>query len=134
MLIAPVTTVFYDSGFLIGLKGFVAAIVGGLVSYPLAAAAAVFVGIVEAFASFWASSFKEIIVFMIIIPVLLVRSLTTAPYGGRGVSDAVGPALAFSRVIAGALLPSAAGRAGVLGHACSTTSGSARWWRSAWWC
>jgi branched-chain amino acid transport system permease protein len=76
VLIAPVTTVFYDSGFLIGLKGFVAAIVGGLVSYPLAAAAAVLVGIVEAFASFWASSFKEIIVFTIIIPVLLVRSLT----------------------------------------------------------
>jgi branched-chain amino acid transport system permease protein len=76
VLIAPVTTVFYDSGFLIGLKGFVAAIVGGLVSYPVAAAAALFVGIVEAFASFWASSFKEIIVFTIIIPVLLVRSLT----------------------------------------------------------
>ena len=54
-------------------------------SYPLAAAAAVFVGIVEAFASFWASSFKEIIVFMIIIPVLLVRSLTTDPHRGRGV-------------------------------------------------
>ena len=47
-----------------------------LVSYPLAAGAAVFVGIVEALASFWASSFKEIIVFTIIIPVLLVRSLT----------------------------------------------------------
>ena len=77
VLIAPVTTVFYDSGFLIGLKGFVAAIVGGLVSYPLAVAAAVFVGVVEAFASFWASSFKEIIVFMIIIPVLVLRSLTT---------------------------------------------------------
>jgi len=77
ILIVPVTTIYYDSGFLIGLKGFVAAIVGGLVSYPLAAAAAVFVGIVEAFASYWASSFKEIIVFMIIIPVLLVRSLTT---------------------------------------------------------
>jgi branched-chain amino acid transport system permease protein len=76
ILIAPVTTVFYDSGFLIGLKGFVAAIVGGLISYPLAAAAAIFVGIIEAFASFYASSFKEIIVFMLIIPVLLVRSLT----------------------------------------------------------
>jgi branched-chain amino acid transport system permease protein len=75
VLIAPVTTVFYDSGFLIGLKGFVAAIVGGLVSYPLAAAAAVLVGVVEAFASFWASSFKEVIVFLIIIPVLIVRSL-----------------------------------------------------------
>ncbi len=77
ILIAPVTTVFYDSGFLIGLKGFVAAIVGGLVSYPLAAAAAVLVGVVEAFASFWASSFKEVIVFLIIIPVLIVRSLVS---------------------------------------------------------
>lgn len=77
VLIAPVTTVFYDSGFLIGLKGFVAAIVGGLVSYPLAAAAALLVGIVEAFASFWASSFKEVIVFLIILPVLLLRSLTS---------------------------------------------------------
>jgi branched-chain amino acid transport system permease protein len=77
VLIVPITTIYYDSGFLIGLKGFVAAIVGGLVSYPLAAGAAVFVGVVEAFASFWASSFKEIIVFMIIIPVLLVRTLTT---------------------------------------------------------
>jgi branched-chain amino acid transport system permease protein len=76
ILIAPVTTVFYDSGFLIGLKGFVAAIVGGLISYPLAVGAAVFVGIVEALASFYASSFKEIIVFMLIIPVLLARSLT----------------------------------------------------------
>jgi hypothetical protein len=30
------TTIYYDSGFLIGLKGFVGAIIGGLVSYPLA--------------------------------------------------------------------------------------------------
>jgi branched-chain amino acid transport system permease protein len=77
VLIASVTNVFYDHGFLIGLKGFVAAIVGGLISYPLAAAAALLVGIIESFASFYWSSFKEIIVFMLIIPVLLVRSLTT---------------------------------------------------------
>jgi branched-chain amino acid transport system permease protein len=74
-LIVPMTTMYYDSGFLIGLKGFVAAIVGGLVSYPLAAAAALFVGIAEAFGSFYASAFKEIIVFSLVIPVLLVRSL-----------------------------------------------------------
>src|SRR4030067_1347589 len=37
-LIAPITTIYYDSGFLVGLKGFVGAIMGGLVSYPLAAA------------------------------------------------------------------------------------------------
>ncbi|WP_413206058.1 branched-chain amino acid ABC transporter permease [Rhodospirillum sp. A1_3_36] len=75
VLIAPITTIFYDSGFLIGLKGFVAAIIGGLVSYPISAAAAILVGLVEAFASFEASSFKEVIVFTIIIPVLLWQSL-----------------------------------------------------------
>ncbi len=78
VLIAPLTTIYYDSGFLIGLKGFVAAIVGGLVSTPLAVLAALGVGIVESFASFWASSFKEVIVFTVIIPVLLWRSLRHA--------------------------------------------------------
>ncbi len=74
VLIAPLTTIYYDSGFLIGLKGFVAAIVGGLASYPLAVLAAVLVGIIESFSSFWASAFKEVIVFTVIIPVLLWRS------------------------------------------------------------
>jgi len=75
ILIAPLTTVYYDSGFLIGLKGFVAAIIGGLVSYPLAALAAILVGCVESLSSFYASAFKEVIVFAVIIPVLLWRSL-----------------------------------------------------------
>jgi branched-chain amino acid transport system permease protein len=74
LLIGPTTTVFYDSGFLIGLKGFVAAIFGGLASYPAAALGAVFVGLLESFGSFWASAFKEVIVFTVIIPVLLWRS------------------------------------------------------------
>ena len=77
MLIAPITTVYYDSGFLIGLKGFVAAIIGGLGSYPIAAAGAIGVGILEAFSSFWASAYKEVIVFTLIIPVLLLRSMTS---------------------------------------------------------
>ena len=75
ILIAPLTTVYYDSGFLIGLKGFVAAIVGGLVSYPIAALAAILVGVVESFSTFWASAFKEVIVFTVILPVLLFRSI-----------------------------------------------------------
>jgi branched-chain amino acid transport system permease protein len=77
VLIGPITTVYYDSGFLVGLKGFVGAIIGGLVSYPLAAAGALLVGLLEAFSSFWASAYKEVIVFTLIIPVLLWRSLTT---------------------------------------------------------
>ena len=75
ILIVPITTLYYDSGFLIGLKGFVAAIIGGLVSYPLTAVAALVVGIVEAFSSFYASNYQEVIVFMLLIPVLLLRSL-----------------------------------------------------------
>jgi len=75
LLIAPLTTVYYDTGFLIGLKGFVAAIVGGLASYPLALAGALIVGQLESFSSFWASAFKEVLVFTLIIPVLWWRSL-----------------------------------------------------------
>jgi branched-chain amino acid transport system permease protein len=77
VLIAPLTTVYYDSGFLIGLKGFVGAIIGGLGSYPIAAAGALLVGLLESYSSFWASALKEVIVFTLIIPVLLWRSLTS---------------------------------------------------------
>lgn len=77
ILIVPITTLYYDTGFLIGLKGFIAAIIGGLISYPMTAIAALMVGIVEAFSSFYASNFKEVIVFMLLIPVLLLRSLAT---------------------------------------------------------
>jgi branched-chain amino acid transport system permease protein len=77
VLIGPITTVYYDSGFLVSLKGFVGAIIGGLSSYPIAAAGALLVGLIESFSSFWASAFKEVIVFTLIIPVLLWRSLTT---------------------------------------------------------
>ena len=77
LLIGPTTTVFYDSGFLIGLKGFVAAVIAGLSSYPVALFGALFVGVIESFGSFWASAFKEVIVFTLILPVLLVRSMTS---------------------------------------------------------
>jgi branched-chain amino acid transport system permease protein len=80
MLIGPVTTIFYDSGFLIGLKGFVAAIVGGLANYPLAAAGALVVGLLESYSSFWLSQYKDVIVFTITIPILLWRSLSTTHY------------------------------------------------------
>ena len=77
ILIAPITTIYYDTGFLIGLKGFVGAILGGMGSYPLAALGALALGMLESFSSFWASAFKEVIVFTIIIPVLVWRSLTS---------------------------------------------------------
>jgi branched-subunit amino acid ABC-type transport system permease component len=78
LLIGPVTTLYYDSGFLIGLKAFVGAIFGAMVSYPLTAVGAILVGMLESYASFWSSAFKEVVVFSLLIPILLWRSLTTA--------------------------------------------------------
>ncbi|WP_349628801.1 branched-chain amino acid ABC transporter permease/ATP-binding protein [Bradyrhizobium sp. AUGA SZCCT0177] len=78
ILIGPTTTIYYDSGFMIGLKAFIGAIIGGFTSYPIAALGAVFVGIMESFASFWSSSYKEVIVFGLLIPVLLWQSWKSA--------------------------------------------------------
>jgi len=78
ILIGPVTTLYYDSGFLIGLKAFVGAIIGGLVSYPAAAAGAIFVGLLESYAAFWDSALKEVFVFSALIPILIWQSFASA--------------------------------------------------------
>ena len=76
VLITPITKMAYDFGFLIGLKGFVGAIIGGLANPAVAVIGAVFVGIAEQFSAFYVSSaYKDVLVFLLIIPVLLVRSL-----------------------------------------------------------
>jgi branched-chain amino acid transport system permease protein len=75
VLIGAITPLSYDSGFDIGLKGFIAAIMGGLASFPLAAAGAVLVGVLESLGSFWASAYRDVIVFTLLIPVLVWLSL-----------------------------------------------------------
>ena len=82
ILIAPLTTVYYDSGFLLALKGFVGAVVGGLASFPLAALGALLVGLIESFSSFYASALKESLVFAALIPILMYLSITHM--SGRG--------------------------------------------------
>ncbi|MBV8769115.1 MAG: branched-chain amino acid ABC transporter permease [Hyphomicrobiales bacterium] len=78
VIVAPIATLYYDSGFIIGLKAFVGAIIGGLVSYPMAALGALLVGLLESYAAFWNSAFKEVIVFSALIPILVWRSLAFA--------------------------------------------------------
>jgi branched-chain amino acid transport system permease protein len=85
VLIGPVTTLYYDSGFLIGLKAFVGAIIGGLVSYPAAAIGALFVGLLESYAAFWDSALKEVFVFSALIPILIWQSLTS----GNGIEEEI---------------------------------------------
>ena len=74
ILIAPITTMYFDSGFMVSLKGFVGAIIGGLVSYPLAAAGAV-LGLIEAFSRSGPAPTRKSSCSPLIIPVLLWRSL-----------------------------------------------------------
>lgn len=76
ILIGPSLTVYSDTGFLIGLKGFVGAAIGGIVSYPLAMFGALLVGIIDSFASFYSSALKDIAVFALLIPIVLVRGLS----------------------------------------------------------
>ena len=85
ILIGPVTTLYYDSGFLIGLKAFVGAIIGGLVSYPATAVGAIFVGLFESYAAFWNSALKEVLVFGALIPILIWQSLVS----GSGVEEEI---------------------------------------------
>ena len=82
ILIAPLTTVYYDSGFLLALKGFVGAVVGGLASFPLAGLGSLLIGVLESFSSFYASALKESLVFAALIPILLYMSITHL--SGRG--------------------------------------------------
>jgi branched-chain amino acid transport system permease protein len=73
ILISPTTTIYYDTGLIVGLKGFIGSVVGGFVSYPLAAVGAVVIGLVESFGSFYYSALKDAIVFAAIIPIVLWR-------------------------------------------------------------
>jgi branched-chain amino acid transport system permease protein len=81
ILISPTTTIYYDTGLIVGLKGFVGSVVGGFVSYPLAAIGAVLIGLIESFSSFYASALKEAIVFAAVIPIVLWRWLFTSHIG-----------------------------------------------------
>ncbi|SIQ30097.1 amino acid/amide ABC transporter membrane protein 1, HAAT family [Rhizobium sp. RU35A] len=87
ILIAPVTTMYYDSGFMIGLKASVGAIIGGMASYPITAIGSVFVGVLESWASFLASDYKEIIIFSAVIPVLIWRSFSVHRDGDEEIEE-----------------------------------------------
>ncbi len=75
ILIAPMTIVYYDTGFILGLGGLIGAVLGGMASYPIAALGSLALGIAGSFASFWASELKDAIVLTLIIPLLIWLSI-----------------------------------------------------------
>ena len=74
MLLAPLVTANYEMGFVVGLKGFVGAAMGGLVHYPLSLAGVFAVGVFESFSAFLSSAFRDAWVFSLVIPILLWRN------------------------------------------------------------
>jgi branched-chain amino acid transport system permease protein len=71
ILIAPMAPTHYQVGIMLGLKGFSAAIVGGLGSGPGAMVGGMLVGIAEALAAgYLSSNYKDVVAFVIILLVL----------------------------------------------------------------
>ncbi|MGQ9531696.1 MAG: branched-chain amino acid ABC transporter permease [Desulfotomaculales bacterium] len=84
ILITPITLATYDVGFMLGLKGFIGAVVGGLTSVPGAVVGGLLLGLLEAFgAGLVASGMKDVVAMLVLLAVLLVRP--TGIFGlGRG--------------------------------------------------
>jgi branched-chain amino acid transport system permease protein len=86
IVMAPLTLVSYDMGLYLGLRGFVAAIMGGLVSAPGAVAGALALGLLEAYAAgMLKAAYKEAVAFLALFLILLVRpqGLFTRALGSR---------------------------------------------------
>jgi branched-chain amino acid transport system permease protein len=87
VLAAPITFTSYDAGVMLGLKGFAAAMLGGLGSFAGAVAGGLVLGLVEGLgAGFLSSAYKDAIAFVVILAVLFF--LPGGLFGARG-SDRV---------------------------------------------
>jgi branched-chain amino acid transport system permease protein len=74
VLVTPITTLSYDVGVLLGLKGFAAAILGGFGSFPGAVLGGVLLGLLESLsAGYWSSAYKDVTAFLVLLLVLFIR-------------------------------------------------------------
>jgi len=80
-VVAPITYATYDMGLMLGLKGFVAAVLGGLVSPPGAIAGGFLLGVVEALAAGLVSSaYKDAVAFVVLIALCLAQATGRLPW------------------------------------------------------
>jgi branched-chain amino acid transport system permease protein len=73
-LVTPISTLAYDVGVLLGLKGFAAAILGGFGSFPGAIVGGIILGLLESLsAGYLSSAYKDVVAFVVLLLVLFVR-------------------------------------------------------------
>jgi len=74
VLVTPITTLNYDVGVLLGLKGFAAAILGGFGSFPGAILGGLGLGLLESLsAGYISSAYKDVVAFVVLLLVLFVK-------------------------------------------------------------
>jgi len=72
ILITPIALTSYDAGTLLALKGFAAAMLGGIGSAPGAVVGGLMIGMIEALtAGYFSSNYKDAVAFLIILVVLI---------------------------------------------------------------
>lgn len=74
IIVAPLTMTAYDVGIMLGLKGFCAAIIGGMSSGMATVVGGLILGILESFgAGMVSSGYKDAIAFIILLLILFIR-------------------------------------------------------------
>ncbi len=73
VMITPILSMQFDGGMLHGLKGFSAAIVGGLGNPVGCVVGGLLVGVIEQFICYFSSGYKDILALLIVVVILLLR-------------------------------------------------------------
>ncbi len=82
VLITPDTLATYDMGLILGLKGFVGAVIGNLSSYPMTVAGCILLGVLEALAAgLLPSGYRDAVSFLVLIVILMWRALAVLRHG-----------------------------------------------------
>jgi branched-chain amino acid transport system permease protein len=82
MIIAPISTTSYDTGIMLGLKGFAAAILGGYGNFAGAILGGLTLGVLESLgAGLVSSQYKDATAFLILLLVLFLKPTGIMGYG-----------------------------------------------------
>jgi len=74
IIIAPISGASYNMGMMLGMKAFVAAVIGGLTNAPAAIVGAFLLGILESFTEgLWSSGLKDAVSFALLLLILFVK-------------------------------------------------------------